>query len=384
MNQTNILVPELPESIHQATIINWHKQVGEMITQDEILLDIETEKVVLEIPSSINGVLKEILYPVGSIVASKQIVGYIQEKKNIFPKKINPQLIKINNIKKNNYINNNNNQKYNFSPSMRRMYSNKNIDCLKNKNNIIHNIPNNCHDNNQKKKEKKIKVPMSHIRKKIAEKLLNAQNKTAMLTTFNEVNMQSIVHIKNKYNPIFQEIYHIKLGFMSFIIKAVLESLKMFPIIHAQIDQDDIIYNKSFDINIAVSTKKGLITPVIKKVDQMSMADIEKKIKYFIVQGNEGKLELSDLVGGNFTITNGGVFGSLLSTPMINFPQSAILGMHAIKDRVVAIEKKIKIVPMMYLALSYDHRLIDGKEAIGFLNKIKNILEDFSRILLNI
>ncbi|CAL4321033.1 Dihydrolipoyllysine-residue succinyltransferase component of 2-oxoglutarate dehydrogenase complex [Buchnera aphidicola (Pterocallis alni)] len=383
MNQINILIPELPESIHQATIINWHKQVGEIITQDEILLDIETEKVVLEIPASINGVLKEILYPVGSIVTGKQIVGYIQKTKHIVQNKIYPKIIPSNNIKKNNYINNNN-EKYTFSPSARRMYSNKDTDFLTDTNNIIDNISNNCNDNHKKKKENIIKVPMSHIRKKIAEKLLNTRNKTAMLTTFNEVNMQSIIHIKNKYSQIFQEIHHIKLGFMSFIIKAVLESLKIFPILHAQIDKDNIIYNKSFDINIAVSTKKGLITPVIKKVDKMSMADIEKKIKYFIEKGNEGKLELSDLVGGNFTITNGGVFGSLLSTPMINFPQSAILGMHAIKDRVIAIEKKIKIVPMMYLALSYDHRLIDGKEAIGFLNKIKNILEDFSRILLNI
>jgi len=225
---------------------------------------------------------------------------------------------------------------------------------------------------------------MTRLRQKIAERLLQTKNNTAMLTTFNEVNMQSIISLRKKYNESFEQKYGVRIGFMSFFVKSVIAALKIFPEINATIDNTDIVFYKNFDISIAVSTPRGLITPVLRNADQMSMADIEKKIKEFSIKSLNNKIKIEELIGGNFTITNGGVFGSLMSTPIINPPQTAILGMHAIKERPMAINGKIKILPMMYLALSYDHRLIDGKESVSFLNKIKNILEDFNRILIDV
>ncbi|MBZ2279303.1 dihydrolipoyllysine-residue succinyltransferase, partial [Buchnera aphidicola] len=222
------------------------------------------------------------------------------------------------------------------------------------------------------------------LRKKIAERLLETKKNMAMLTTFNEVNMKPIILIRQKYNDIFKKKYNVRLGFMSFYVKAVVEGLKNFPNINASIDNKDIVYYKNFNISIAVSTPRGLITPVLKNADNMSMFEIEKKIQEFSIKGFENTITMDELIGGNFTITNGGVFGSLMSTPIINPPQTAILGMHVIKERAMVVDKKIVILPMMYLALSYNHCLIDGKEAISFLIFIKNILEDFNRILINV
>ncbi|CAL4321107.1 dihydrolipoyllysine-residue succinyltransferase [Buchnera aphidicola] len=387
MKQKTILVPELPESINSATVIKWHKKIDDIIKIDEVLVDIETEKVILEIPSEFSGKLIKISAPENTVVKNRQILGYIEEinneskyKKNKKEKKSKKDIftpdIKFNNQKENYY-----------SPSIRRKCYLKKI--KNNNNNFSHNIEQNKEvqiKENLKKSHIKDenRVPMTLIRKRITQRLLQTVRNTVMLTTFNEVNMQSILNLRNKYRDIFEKKYCIRLGLMSFFVKAVVESLKYFPEINAKIDNNDIIYHKTFDINIAISTIKGLVTPILKNADLMSMFEIEKKIKYFLLKGNEGKLELSDLIGGNFTITNGGTFGSLFSTPVLNPPQSAILGMHAIKDRVIVIKDKITVAPMMYIALSYDHRLIDGKEAVGFLNMIKNILEDFSRILLNI
>ncbi|MCT8576249.1 2-oxoglutarate dehydrogenase complex dihydrolipoyllysine-residue succinyltransferase, partial [Glaesserella parasuis] len=228
------------------------------------------------------------------------------------------------------------------------------------------------------------RVPMTRLRKRIAERLLEAKNTTAMLTTFNEVDMKPIMDLRKQYGEKFEKQHGVRLGFMSFYIKAVVEALKRYPEVNASIDGDDVVYHNYFDVSIAVSTPRGLVTPVLRDCDKLSMADIEKAIKALAEKGRDGKLTVEDLTGGNFTITNGGVFGSLMSTPIINPPQSAILGMHAIKDRPVAVDGQVVIRPMMYLALSYDHRLIDGRESVGFLVAIKDLLEDPTRLLLEI
>ncbi|QFQ32477.1 dihydrolipoyllysine-residue succinyltransferase [Buchnera aphidicola (Aphis fabae)] len=404
MNTINILVPDLPDSINDAVIVIWHKKIGETVYCDENIVDIETDKIMLEVSSPCNGVLSVILEKNGSIVKSNQIIGRITKINNTEKKKINSVIKeKITSIKKidipdkdkdvhptlNKYVNN-----Y-FTPSARRFIKINNID----ESSII---PNHLNDTFRKQDIKKniqktsnpnnffnhshntYRVKMTRLRQKIAERLLQTKNNTAMLTTFNEVNMQSIISLRKKYNKSFEQKYGIRIGFMSFFVKSVVEALKMFPEINATIDKTDIVFYKNFDISIAVSTPRGLITPVLKDADKMSMADIEKKIKEFSIKSVNNKIKLDELIGGNFTITNGGVFGSLMSTPIINPPQTAILGMHAIKERPMAINGEIKILPMMYLALSYDHRLIDGKESVSFLNKIKNILEDFNRILIDI
>ena len=228
------------------------------------------------------------------------------------------------------------------------------------------------------------RVPMTRLRKRIAERLLEAKNTTAMLTTFNEINMAPIMKLRKQYGEIFEKKHGIKLGFMSFYVKAVVESLKRYPEVNAALDGDDIVYHNYFDVSIAVSTPRGLVTPVLRDCDNMSLADIEKAIKDLAGKGRDGKLTVDELTGGNFTITNGGVFGSLMSTPIINPPQSAILGMHKIQDRPMAVDGKVEILPMMYLALSYDHRIIDGRESVGFLVSIKELLEDPTRLLLDV
>jgi 2-oxoglutarate dehydrogenase E2 component (dihydrolipoamide succinyltransferase) len=228
------------------------------------------------------------------------------------------------------------------------------------------------------------RVPMTRLRKTIAKRLLEAKNSTAMLTTFNEVNMKPIMDLRKQYKDLFEKTHDTRLGFMSFYVKAVTEALKRFPAVNASIDGDDIVYHNFFDISIAVSTPRGLVTPVLRDADQLGMAAIENGIRNLALKGRDGKLSIEDMTGGNFTITNGGVFGSLLSTPILNLPQAAILGMHKIQDRPMAVNGKVEILPMMYLALSYDHRLIDGKESVGFLVAIKDLLEDPTRLLLDI
>lgn len=228
------------------------------------------------------------------------------------------------------------------------------------------------------------RVPMTRLRKRVAERLLEAKNSTAMLTTFNEINMKPIMDLRKQYGEAFEKRHGVRLGFMSFYIKAVVEALKRYPEVNASIDGEDVVYHNYFDVSIAVSTPRGLVTPVLRDVDTLGMADIEKKIKELAVKGRDGKLKVEELTGGNFTITNGGVFGSLMSTPIINPPQSAILGMHAIKDRPMAVNGQVVILPMMYLALSYDHRLIDGRESVGYLVTVKEMLEDPARLLLDV
>lgn len=385
MTEILISVPELPESINQAVVITWNKKIGDFVKQDEVLVEIETEKVILEVPAHVNGVLTTILHPKGDIVTNKQTLGYMKEIKNTtqeIHQKIEQK--KTNTIKKIPDTTIHNNHKLPLSPSIRRIFhKKKNIDNIyHDQKNQLKNQVNYLDSPTLENREKRI--PITTIRKRISERLLRTVHNTAMLTTFNEVNMSKIIKIRHRYRDLFELKHGVKLGLMSFFIKSTIEALKCFPEINAKIHNNEMVYYKYFDINIAISTEKGLITPIIKNADCMSMADIEKKIRDLILKGNTGKLQLSDLLGGNFTITNGGIFGSLLSTPIINPPQIAILGIHTIQDRVISIDKKIKIAPMMYIALSYDHCVIDGKEAVGFLNIIKNTLENPERILLNI
>jgi len=393
MNSVDILVPNLPESVNTAQITTWHKEVGDIVKTDEILVEIETDKIILEVPAIVSS--QDIL---GTIICIKNIKDdsfYKREAKTSQEEVIDQNQIlnkKINNT---------------LSPTVRRLMSCYDLTDDQVQGTGINNritpqdieiyLTNIKKNNNEgkiksdvEKKSHSIsdrstkKIKMSNLRKCISERLLSVKKNTAMLTTFNEVNMQSIIQLRKKYGEYFKEKHNIRLGFMSFYVKAVLEGLKRFPEINAAIDNEDIIYYNYYDISIAVATPKGLVTPVLKNVDLMSMSDIEKTIKEFAIKAKESKLNIEDLTGGNFTITNGGVFGSLFSTPIINPPQSAILGLHGIKDRPVAVDNNICIHPMMYIALSYDHRIIDGKEAIGFLTTVKAILEDFNRIILNI
>ncbi|QJC32067.1 dihydrolipoyllysine-residue succinyltransferase [Enterobacteriaceae endosymbiont of Donacia versicolorea] len=394
MDNFNITVPELPESVNNAIIIQWYKKPGETIKIDDILLELETDKVVLEIPATINGILKKILVKAGEKVQSQQIIGILQ-KKNILKEQNNNKKNKISNLlfKSNSYNNKIklSNKFNNLSPSIRKKIKTNNISL--NKINDLDDklILNNKKINNNKLNQKISlnknnfkKIKMSPIRKYISQKLMDSKNNTVMLTTFNEVNMKKIINIKNDYNHLVNEVYNIKLGFTSFHVKAVTQALQFFKKINAFIEGENIIYNNFYNINIAISTKRGLITPIIYNTDKLSLIDIEKKIKSLVIQSHKNQLSIKDLSSGTFTITNGGVFGSLMSTPIINPPQSAILGIHAIKDRPIVINNKICIMPMMYLALSYDHRLIDGKDAIGFLMLIKRLLEDPIRLFLQI
>ncbi|QCI24942.1 dihydrolipoyllysine-residue succinyltransferase [Buchnera aphidicola (Rhopalosiphum padi)] len=396
MNRINILVPDLPESVNDAVVVKWHKKIGEKISSEDNIVDIETDKVMLEVSSPCNGVLDVVLEKEGAIVKSNQILGKIIESKNIENKTRLQSVENKKNFTKNKNFNIPFKEKiYNFTPSIRRLVRiNKNneifneLSYIKNQKNIENNIEKKLkkhsffNANENKIFENRIK--MTRLRQKIAERLLETKNNTAMLTTFNEVNMQPIISLRKKYGESFEKEHGVRIGFMSFFVKAVVEALRKFPEINASIDKTDIVYYKNFDISIAVSTPRGVITPVLRNADNMSIADIEKKIKDFSIKSSENKIKLEELIGGNFTITNGGVFGSLMSTPIINPPQTAILGMHVIKERPMAINGIVKILPMMYLALSYDHRLIDGKESVGFLITIKNILEDLNRILINI
>lgn len=401
-NNIDILVPNLPESVSDATVAIWHKKIGDFIKKGAILLEIETDKIMLEVPASHTGILKLILEQEGSVVIAGQKLGCLsinnilknEEKKGTCHEE---NILNINNKNLEKEKENNDDHDILLSPSIRKLIAEHNLKPENIKGSGVKgrltrqdiekyiNIQKSHVDQeNIKGNNKETRVMMSRLRKKIAERLLNVTHNTAMLTTFNEVNMSPIIKLRKKYGELFEKRYKTKLGFMSFYVKSVLEGLKNFPEINASIDGEEIVYHHYFDISIAVSTPRGLITPVLRHVDTLSISDIEKNIKLLAEKGRDGKLTLEELSGGNFTITNGGIFGSLMSTPIINPPQSAILGMHTIKDRPVVLEEKIVILPMMYLALSYDHRLIDGKDAVSFLVFIKKLLEEPIRLLLNI
>ena len=407
MSSVDILVPDLPESVADATVATWHKKPGDAVRRDEVLVEIETDKVVLEVPASADGILDAVLEDEGTTVTSRQILGRLregnstgketsaksEEKDSTPAQRQQASLAEQNNDA--------------LSPAIRRLLGEHNLEASAINGTGVggritrEDVEKHLAKAPAAKAEAKApaaapapqaqlgargekRVPMTRLRKRVAERLLEAKNSTAMLTTFNEVNMKPIMDLRKQYGDAFEKRHGIRLGFMSFYVKAVVEALKRYPEVNASIDGDDVVYHNYFDVSMAVSTPSGLVTPVLRDVDLLGMADIEKNIKELAVKGRDGKLTVEDLTGGNFTITNGGVFGSLMSTPIINPPQSAILGMHAIKDRPMAVDGKVEILPMMYLALSYDHRLIDGRESVGFLVTIKELLEDPTRLLLDV
>ncbi len=388
-----IRVPPLPESVADATIAAWHKRPGELVRKDEKLVDLETDKVVLEVPSPVDGKLQEILHAEGDTVKSGEVLGVVEPgqatetEPEPAPTETAPGTT----------------ADIPLSPSVRRLIMEHHLDPSK--------IPATGRDGKLTKEDvlayleqqttPKIatpetpavpatstrpqqRVPMTRIRSRIASRLLEVQRNTAMLTTFNEVDLAQVVTLRRRHGESFEKKHGIKLGFMSFFVKASIEALKAYPVVNASIDGEDILYHGYFDIGIAVSTDRGLVVPILRDADQLDFAEIEKKISDFASKAREGMLSLEDLQGGTFTITNGGIFGSLLSTPLLNPPQSAILGMHAIKKRPMVVNDEIVIRPMMYLALTYDHRLIDGREAVLFLRTIKEILEAPERLFLGI
>lgn len=401
-----ILVPDLPESVADATVATWHKKVGNSVKRDEVIVEIETDKVVLEVPATSDGVITEIQQGEGATVVSKQILGILvtQQAGDVSLATIKPVNEATPSDRQTASLEPDNSSADALGPSVRRLLAEHGLEASEVKGSGVggritrEDIEAVVAKRNAKVAEKventistvaysarsEKRVPMTRLRKRIAERLLEAKNTTAMLTTFNEVDMKPIMDLRKQYGEKFEKQHGVRLGFMSFYIKAVVEALKRYPEVNASIDGDDVVYHNYFDVSIAVSTPRGLVTPVLRDCDKLSMADIEKAIKALAEKGRDGKLTVEDLTGGNFTITNGGVFGSLMSTPIINPPQSAILGMHAIKDRPVAVDGQVVIRPMMYLALSYDHRLIDGRESVGFLVAIKDLLEDPTRLLLEI
>ena len=396
---TEIKSPTYPESVSDGTISNWVKKKGESVKQDELIAEIETDKIVLEVLSPIDGEISKIIKNEGDIVLSGELIAEVNKgetNENIKedfkeePKEINTNIIS------------DNPKSIGHGPAIRRMLDEHKIDPaditgtgkdgritktdVKNylnqsKNITLNEIDDTLTKDNLREVER---VPMSRMRSTIAKRLLSVTQETAMLTTFNEVDMQPIKNLRNEYGEDFKQNHGLKLGFMGFFVAASIIALKKYPIVNASIDGNDVVYHGYQDISVAVSTDKGLVVPVIRDADMMTLPEIEKIIIEFSSKAQEGKLSIEEMQGGTFTISNGGVFGSLLSTPILNAPQTAILGMHKIQDRPIVIDGKIEIKPMMYLALSYDHRLLDGKDAVSFLISIKEQLEKPERLLLNL
>lgn len=383
-----VKVPLLPESVADATIATWHKKPGDFVKRDENIVDVETDKVMLEVPATHDGILTEILKPEGTVVKAEELLGYLEPAAApaavatpaaasapaavaaAAPAASAPASADKAGV---------------AGPSARRTAQEHGVDTTS--------LAGSGKDGRVTKADVlgqvsgvrlQERVPMSRLRLRIAERLLSAQHNAAILTTFNEVNLKPISDIRNRHKDAFAEKHGVKLGFMSFFVKAAVEALKRYPIVNACIDGDDIVYNNFFDIGVAVSTPRGLMVPILRDVDTLSLAGIEKAIMAFSVKARDNKITVEDMSGGTFTVSNGGVFGSLLSTPIINPPQSAILGMHKIEDRPVVENGEIVIRPMMYLAMSYDHRIIDGKESVTFLRTIKELLEDPTRLLLDL
>jgi len=396
-----VKVPQLSESVAEATMLQWKKKVGDAVAQDEILIEIETDKVVLEVPAPSAGVLTEIVVADGGTVVAEQLIAKIDSTAvaaaapaaavapapaaatAAAPAAAAPAA-----------------KSGAAAPSAAKLMAENNLsagqvagsgrDGRITKGDVIGAVAGGSRivsapaapiPTGNRPEER---VPMSRLRARIAERLLESQANNAILTTFNEVNMGPVIALRNKYKDQFEKVHGVKLGFMSFFVKAATHALKKFPLLNASVDGNDIIYHGYFDIGIAVSSPRGLVVPILRDVDQMNLADIEKKIAEFGVKAREGKLSLEDLTGGTFSISNGGVFGSMLSTPIINPPQSAILGIHATKERAVVENGQIVIRPINYLAMSYDHRIIDGREAVLGLVAMKDALEDPSRLLLDL
>jgi 2-oxoglutarate dehydrogenase E2 component (dihydrolipoamide succinyltransferase) len=401
---TEIKAPQFPESVADGTIATWHKKVGEAVKRDELIVDIETDKIVLEVVAPADGVIKEIRKGEGETVDSEEVIAIFAEGAIAGSVQEEAKAEAIAQVTASD-------DEPLLSPAAKKLAEENAIDIASlagtgkggrvTKEDVLKAIDAKKSAPAAKPAASSIapvtpvvelsgervekRVPMSRMRARIAERLLDATQTTAMLTTFNEVNMQPVMDLRNRYKDLFEKTHSgTRLGFMSFFVRAAVEALKRYPIVNASIDGNDVVYHGYQDIGVAVSTEKGLVVPVLRDADYMSLADVEAKIRELGLKARDGKLGIEDMQGGTFTITNGGVFGSLLSTPILNPPQSAILGMHKIQERPMAVNGKVEIQPMMYLALSYDHRLIDGKDAVQFLVAIKELLEDPARILLQV
>ncbi len=402
-----IRVPQLPESVTDATLVSWHKKPGESVSRDENLVDLETDKVVLEVPAPASGTLSDIKVADGTTVTAGELLALLEEgevaaaaapaddgKAQVAEAPAAPAAAAPaeDRAKK-------------LSPSVRRLLDEHDLDATIiegtgkdgriTKSDVMAYLKSHSDEDIAPADaapampavaaaRTEQRVPMTRLRARIAERLVEAQRNAAMLTTFNEVDLSEVIELRKRYKESFEKEHGVRLGFMSFFAKASVEALKRFPVVNASVEGSDVIYHDYFDIGIAVSTDRGLLVPVLRDVDQLSFAQIEADITAFGSKAREGTMSMDDLTGGTFTITNGGVFGSMLSTPILNPPQSAILGMHAIQERPMVIDGEIRIRPMMYLALTYDHRIIDGREAVQFLVTVKQCLEDPGRLLLQV
>jgi 2-oxoglutarate dehydrogenase E2 component (dihydrolipoamide succinyltransferase) len=398
---TDIKAPSYPESVQEGTLSHWHVKAGDFVTRDDLVVDIETDKVVLEVVAPVTGTLIEVFKQEGDIILSNELVGRMQEGSlTDYAEDPSEQELPPNIEDSDGLVN----------PAARKLAEERGIDLLHVKGTgrggritkedvVNHDKP---RDNSVKEKiqeprqgssmvalggDERVqrRVAMTRMRSRISERLLEVTQTTASLTTFNEVDMSALINLRKQYQEEFTKMHNgTRLGYMGFFVKATVEALKRFPLVNASIDDNDIIYHGYQDIGVAVSTDRGLVVPVLRNAENMSIASVENGISEFAAKARDGKLTIDEMTGGTFTITNGGVYGSLISTPIINPPQTAILGMHKIQERVVAHQGKVVIRPMMYLALSYDHRLIDGKEAVRFLVTCKELLEDPAKILLEI
>lgn len=395
---TEIKAPVFPESVADGTIATWHKQVGESVSRDEVICDIETDKVVLEVVAPADGSLTAIVKNEGDTVLSDEVIAQFEagaagttaapaEKVEESSAKTEAGAAPV--VERSQPV-------QDQAPAVRKALTESGI----NAGDVAGTgrggrITKEDVANHQSKpavtplsvavgERVEKRVPMTRLRKRVAERLLNATQSTAMLTTFNEVNMKPIMEMRKQYKDLFEKRHGARLGFMSFFVKACTEALKRYPAVNASIDGDDIVYHGFYDIGVAVSSDRGLVVPVLRDTDRMNYAEVESGIGAYAAKAREGKLSIEEMSGGTFTITNGGTFGSLLSTPILNSPQTAILGMHKIQERPMAVNGQVEILPMMYLALSYDHRLIDGKEAVGFLVTIKALLEEPAKLILDL
>ncbi len=391
-----VKVPHLPESVSDATVSTWHKKAGDTVKRDENIVDLETDKVMLEVPAPADGIIKEIIKPTGSTVQAQDVIAVIEAVS------ATAQPVAAQTEKASAPVAATMDAKQAAGPAARRAAAELNVDVAQvagtgkggrvTRENVVAASSGQSSTVASSAPQLEVaygertekRVPMTRIRAKIAERLLEVSQNTAMLTTFNEVNMAPIMEIRKKYREQFEKKYNVRLGFMSFFVKACVEALKRSPIVNASIDGNDIVYHGYYDVGVAVSTDRGLVVPVLRDADRLGMAGIEAKISESAEKARTGKLSMDDMQGGTFTITNGGVFGSLMATPLLNSPQCAILGMHKIQERPVVENGQIVIRPMMYVALSYDHRLIDGKESVTFLVAVKELLEDPTRLLLEV
>jgi 2-oxoglutarate dehydrogenase E2 component (dihydrolipoamide succinyltransferase) len=394
-----ITVPKLPESVADATLVAWHKKPGDAVARDENLADLETDKVVLEVPAPAAGVLKEIRIQGGTTVTSGQVLAIVEA--GAAPAAAAPEKTAAKAAEKPAAAKG----EAALSPAARRVAEEQGVAAGQvqgtGKGGKVTKEDVQAHVKNAPAAAKaggapaavlrapagsraEQRVPMSRLRARIAERLISAQSTQALLTTFNEVDLHEVQALRARHKDSFEKKHGVKLGFSSFFVKAVIEALKRFPVVNASVDGSDIVYHEFYDIGVAVSTDRGLVVPVLRDADGLSFADVEKGVGDFASRARAGSLTMDDLTGGTFSITNGGVFGSLMSTPIVNAPQSAILGMHKIQERPVVVGGQIVIRPMMYLALTYDHRIIDGKEAVQFLVSIKDSLEDPGRLLIGV